>query len=41
MKNIQNIHKFVIRPLLKSQLRLYIFLGVVLGLHQLILWINN
>ena len=41
MKNAQDIHKFVIRPLLKSQIRLYVFLGVVFGLHQLILWINN
>ena len=36
-----NIHKFVVRPLLKSQIRLYVFLGIVFGLNQLILWINN
>ena len=36
-----NIHKFVVRPLLKSQIRLYVFLGIIFGLHQLVLWINN
>ena len=41
MNNMSNINKFVVRPLLKSQIRLYVFLGFVFGLHQLILWINN
>ena len=41
MKNMQNVHKFIVKPLLRSQIRLYVFLGVVLGVNKLILWINN
>ena len=35
-----NLLKFIINPLLKSQLRLYVFLGLLVGLYQLFLFIK-
>ena len=32
--------KIAISPLIKSQIRLYVFLGIILGLYQLILLIK-
>ena len=35
-----NLLKFIINPLLKSQIRLYVFLGLLVGLYQLFLFIK-
>ena len=35
-----NLLKFIINPLLKSQIRLYAFLGLLVGLYQLFLFIK-
>ena len=35
-----NLLKFIINPLLKSQIRLYVFLGLLAGLYQLFLFIK-
>ena len=35
-----NFLKFIINPLLKSQIRLYVFLGLLVGLYQLFLFIK-
>ena len=35
-----NLSKFIINPLLKSQIRLYVFLGLLVGLYQLFLFIK-
>ena len=35
-----NLLKFIINPLLKSQIRLYFFLGLLVGLYQLFLFIK-
>ena len=35
-----NSLKFIINPLLKSQIRLYVFLGLLAGLYQLFLFIK-
>ena len=32
--------KYLIKQILNSQIRLYVFSGFVLGLYQLILWIK-
>ena len=35
-----NLLKFIINPLLKSQIRLYVFSGLLVGLYQLFLFIK-
>ena len=35
-----NLLKFIINPLLKSQIRLYVFLVLLVGLYQLFLFIK-
>ena len=35
-----NLLKFIINPLLKSQIRLYVFLGLLVGLYQLFLFVK-
>ena len=37
---MSNLLKFIINPLLKSQIRLYVFLGLLVGLYQLFLFIK-
>ena len=37
---MSNLLKFIINPLLKSQIRLYVFLGLLAGLYQLFLFIK-
>ena len=35
-----NLLRIVIKPLLKSQIRLYVFFGILMGSYQLILFIK-
>ena len=35
------IPKIIVIPILKSQIRLYIFFGILFGFYQLISWIEN
>ena len=35
------IQKIIVIPILKSQIRLYIFFGILFGFYQFISWIEN
>ena len=35
-----NLFRIILSPLIKSQVRLYIFFGILAGLYQLILFIK-
>ena len=37
---MENLLKFIISPLVKSQIRLYVFFGLMLGLYQFFLFIK-
>ena len=37
---MENLLKFIISPLVKSQLRLYVFFGLLVGLYQFFLFIK-
>ena len=35
------IQKIIVIPILKSQVRLYVFFGILFGFYQFISWIEN
>ncbi len=37
---MENLLKFIISPLVKSQIRLYVFFGLLVGLYQFFLFIK-
>ena len=41
MMNMSRIQKIIVIPILKSQVRLYILLGIIFGFYQFISWMEN
>ena len=41
MTTMSLIQKIIVIPILRSQVRLYVFFGIVFGFYQVISWIEN